>query len=687
MELNELAEHLYQEVIARTEGDGSLEGPDDAFTEIMVEYLTEANEADGAELSYSKRPGRRNAPAYKINAWHLYGEGGACLDLFVTLYKPSPKTQAIAKAEVSEHFTLARSFLQQALHAFGGRLDQLEESAPPFEAAQAIHGSREGLDTVRIFLLSNAVAKASKEPDLEIEGITVRHFLWDLEKLLRIRNSGRDRAVVELDLVGDYGGAIPCLAHEDGTNEYTSYLAYLPAPVLAEIYGDHGPRLLEKNVRSYLQARGKVNRGIQQTLKESPHRFLAYNNGISATAEHVELTKAKDGTTRLERIRDFQIVNGGQTTASIYHALKREKTDIGNVTVQVKLTVVKDAAKTAEFVPLISLYANSQNKINTADFSANDVFHQKLEALSRTIWAPAIDGMSRPTHWYYERARGSYLDDRARAGTPAKQKAWEVENPLKQKFTKTDIAKYEHTWDQRPDLVSRGAEKNFIEWTINRQKMGETEPNQTQFQNLIAKAILFRRTEKLVSTLDLGGYRANVVTYSLARLSRETSHRLDLNLVWKEQRIREPLERIIETIARAAHSYLVNGAIGKNVTEWAKKEDCWEGFRELEIALPGLSSVLAEADDVLQPQSPEDLGHKTAAESGGDVTAQIQRIKPALWVGLSSWGRESGLLQAWQITLCQNFSRKLERGKKPSIAESEAILDMLTMARSKGFEG
>ncbi len=354
---------------------------------------------------------------------------------------------------------------------------------------------------------------------------------------------------------------------------------------------------------------------------------------------------------------------------------------------QVKLTVVREAAKTAEFVPLISLYANSQNKINTADFSANDVFHQKLEALSRTIWAPALDGMSRPTHWYYERARGSYLDDRARAGTPAKQKAWELENPLKQKFTKTDIAKYENTWDQRPDLVSRGAEKNFIEWTISRQKIGEAEPNQTQFQNLIAKAILFRRTEKLVFALELGGYRANVVTYSLARLSRETSHRLDLNLVWKEQRIKEPLERIIEIIARAAHGYLVNGSIGKNVTEWAKKEDCWEGFKELDIPLPGLSAILSESDDVQPSATSQTSASQPGKEKAGDVIAQIQRIKPSVWLSLSEWGRKSGVFQAWQVTLCENFYRKLERGKKPSSSESEALLQMLNLARISGFEG
>jgi hypothetical protein len=65
--------------------------------------------------------------------------------------------------------------------------------------------------------------------------------------------------------------------------------------VLAKIYGQHGQRLLERNVRAFLSAKGKINSGLQQTLKDAPHRFLAYNNGLCCTAASVEVETRDNG--------------------------------------------------------------------------------------------------------------------------------------------------------------------------------------------------------------------------------------------------------------------------------------------------------------------------------------------------------------------------------------------------------
>lgn len=690
MDSTDLAEQLNTEIRAKIDGDSSGEGPENAFTEVMLTYLEKSSEIDGWELSYARKPGRKNMPTYKINAWNLHGsegeESAPLVDLFVSIHLPDRAGQSVPKADIAEHFELARSFLAQSLRAFGGRLQLMEESAPPYEAAQAIHTHRDSLDTARIFLLTNGIAKAHEEKNCEIDGVEVKHYLWDFEKLRRLLSSGQAREVIELDLVRDYGGAVPCLAQEDGCGEYTAYLAFFPASLLARIYGDFGPRLLEKNVRSFLQARGKVNKGIQKTIREQPSRFLAYNNGISGTAQAVTLGRSKDGLCRLEHLRDFQIVNGGQTTASIYHAMKKEKADISNVTVQVKLTVAAKAETVTELVPLISLYANSQNKVNVADFSANDAWHQKLESLSRTVWAPAATGTGKGTHWYYERARGSYLDDKMRAGTPAKRKAWELENPVNQKFTKTDVAKYEHTWSQLPHVASRGAEKNFIEWTLAKQKAGVSPPEQADFHALIAKAILFKRTDSIVGSLNLGGYKANVVVYAIAWLARETSGRLDLNRIWSAQDISKSLATAIEAIARAAFDYLTTTAGTRNVTEWAKKLECWEGFRATRIEIESLKGDLLRAD---APTSQADAGTSSpndlTGKGWGDLYDEVCKLKPEVWMQLAKWARETSGLEAWQATLCENFHRKLERGKKPTFPECKAALEMLKTARVRGF--
>lgn len=685
MELKELAKHLDDEVRARCDGDKDLEGPEDGFTEVMLEYLARDGQVDTWELGYAKKPGRRGAPAFKINAWHIHSQGeddsAPMVDLFVTLYEPDTEGELIPKARIAEHFQWARNFLEASLTGFGGRMHEMEESAPPYESVQTIYRRRGELETARIFLLTNGVAKQSEEVDSLLHGVKVKHFLWDLEKMRRLLGSGQERETIVIDLEGDYGGGVPCISRHDGTGEYTAYLSFFPATLLARIYGDYGPRLLEKNVRSYLQARGKVNKGIQTTIREAPQRFLAYNNGISATAETVEVSK--DGTLRL--LRDFQIVNGGQTTASIYHAVRKEKADISKVSVQVKVTVVHSEKQVAEFVPLISLYANSQNKVNTADFSANDVFHQKLESLSRTIWAPAADGMSRGTRWYYERARGSHLDDKARAGTPARQKSWLEEHPLTQKFTKTDVAKYEHAWDQLPHLVGKGAEKNFVEWTLRQSRAKAALPELDYFKKLVAKAILWRRAEKIVNGLKQGGYRANVVAYSLAWLSRETGSQLDLEAIWEKQGLSGNVEEAVRLIAREAFIYLTETAGGRNVTEWSKREECWEGFKSKKIVIPALARARRKAP--VAPES-ESSGTKQGAREKlpwQELFNEIQKLRMEAWDSLSAWGKETGNLEPWQQTLCINFRAKLERGKKPKVPECETMLELFDAACGKGF--
>lgn len=575
--LEQYATDLHQDVLVRA---GDAEDPqlrEEAFTEQILEILADHNEADGAEVSTFEGRATRGMPAAKLSAWSLSGDG-ATLDLFIARYVGGGEVTDLPKADVRRSFDLLRNFLRRALD---GAHAKMEESSDAFEAARRIHDSRDSLTTVRLFLLTDAVVKGA---DLDIEpvpGLELRPVIWDLEKLSRLRVGQRE--VIHLDLVNDYGGAIPCLQMADPTGEYKTFLAFFPAHLLARIYGEHGQRLLERNVRAFLQARGKINGGIQKTLKDEPHRFLAYNNGLCCTSASVSVDVDDDGHARLRSVTDFQIVNGGQTTASIYHALKKEKRDVSQVTVQLKLTVLRDPAKVAEIVPLISKYANSQNKVNAADFSANGPFHHKIEQLSRAVWAPAASGVDRQTHWYYERARGSYADDRGRQGTRSKQQDWEKQNPASQKFTKTDLAKFELTWIGLPHWVCLGAEKAFLKHAEYLAEEGEPPVDVPYFHHLIAKAILFRTTEKIFSQLSLVGYRAQSVAYALAWVAGRSEHRLDLNRIWDQQRLSSILCEVLRRVAAAAHEHLT--AQAGNVGEASKKEYCWKAFREREIDL------------------------------------------------------------------------------------------------------
>ena len=265
--------------------------------------------------------------------------------------------------------------------------------------------------------------------------------------------------------------------------------------MLAAIYDRWGTRLLEQNVRVFLQHRGKVNKGIRATIENEPNMFFAYNNGITATAEEVAIDD-DGGRLLLRRLKNFQIVNGGQTTASI-HSAQRGKVDVSQTFVQMKLSVV-DPERANRLVPKISEFANSQNRVSAADFFANHPFHVRMEGFSRRIHAPSPDGTFRQSKWFYERARGQYAD--ARGGlTSAQRKKFDLENPRRQLFTKTDLAKFVNVWKERPHEVSLGAQKNFAAFAQRIGQQWETAPddfNEAWYREAVAKAIVFKATER-----------------------------------------------------------------------------------------------------------------------------------------------------------------------------------------------
>lgn len=674
-------EEFRQEVLSRCNEEESDHFREDKFTEVMIEYLTQANEIDEGEVCYHKH----NARSEKLNGFSLSGDG-ECADLFVSCYHGTVPPDSVPNSEINTHFRWLRRFFEAAL---SGAYRNMEESSPVFDAAQQIYSARDDLSKARFFLLTDGIARNVDVAPAAVGGVEIRHYLWDIEKLRRFITSRMQREAIEIDFVNGFGGAVPCLEAPDNGAEYRTFLTFFPGSLLANLYGEFGPRLLEKNVRSFLQAKGKINKGIRKTILDEPHRFLAYNNGISATAEKIELEQPPVGVHRLKWARDFQIVNGGQTTASIYHALRRDKASLADLTVQVKLTVLSDPRTVEVFVPLISQYANSQNKVNAADFSANHPYHIALEELSRRLWAPPASGTERQTHWFYERARGSYLDDKGREGTPARMRAFEALNPLRQKFTKTDLAKYENTWDQYPYLVCLGAEKNFIKFTALLVDKGYPAVDDDYFHRLVAKAIMFRTAEKLVGAQGYGGFRAQIVAYTLAWLSHNSAQRIDLERIWKEQTLSEALCDAITGVSKHANEHIVNPPPNRrNPGEWCKREECWEEFRGKDMSIP--RALEAELVDTNRPSVSRRV--VTAAEAlvhDPEVARNISRVMEVhaeTWFRISRWAKETDNLLPWQRGLAFSLGKLIGNNKPPSPKQAVQGLKILEEATRRGFK-
>lgn len=583
--VREFATQFRNSVIARARGAGAGEGEDgaafreEAFTELFIEALAETGAIDdGHSCHFERRIGQGLA---KVNGYFVDDEDEDRLDLFVSIYDGAETPRLIEREDVVNAAKRALRFRDAAV---SGIHDRMEPTDPARSMAQRIHEIRAKLRAVRIFVITDGVAKELRtSKGLKAKGIRdLTIHVWDIERLSRAAGTGGSRDAIEVDVVADYGEPIPCLPVTVSGAGYRSYLAVVRADILHRLYDTYGERLLELNVRSFLQARGKVNRSIRDTILNEPQHFFAYNNGLTAIAEEVKTGKLRDGGIGITWLRGLQIVNGGQTTASIHRAGNKDSADeqLRAISVQMKLSVVSSEL-VDEMVPRISLYANSQNKVSEADFSANHAFHQRLEELSRTIWTP--DGRSR---WFYERARGQYQVARAREGrTPALLRKFDEMHPSTQMFTKTDLAASEHSWAQLPHLVSRGGQKNFREFMLRLGSRGDAAPTDDDFRKIVARNIIYRHAQTAARQAQIAAYRANVVTYAVAYIASRAAG-LDLRAIWEHQSVTPTVDRALREVLAPIGEVIVSTAGQRNVTEWCKKEECWRAVQGAEIPLP-----------------------------------------------------------------------------------------------------
>lgn len=496
------------------------------------------------------------------------------LDLFVSLYQGVGEPTRIPDAETKTAVEQCFRFLSLcAQGTLAPRLDPTNDVRSLAETLQAIYND---LEQIRIFVITDRIANSKSFKTKEINGKAVRLEVMDIERLHRHISEGKPRDELVIDFNELSGQPLPCVFVNGQNDDYDYALTAVPGDALRLLYEKFGARLLEANVRSFLSVKGKgVNAGIQSTLRSSPERFMAYNNGIVMVADEIRLGHSQDGTTGIAWIKGLQIVNGGQTTASLYFTKKKyPEVDLSSVRVAAKIIVmrVQDPAKEEALVSDISRFANSQNAVRQSDLSANKPFHVEIEKISRTVYCP--DGVSQ---WFYERAAGSYNTLLAREGTtPAKLKKIKDAIPTSRRLTKTDLAKYLNAWDQKPEIVSLGSQKNFDRFMaalVAPEGQEVKLPSTTDFKAMIAKAKLYRDAQKLIRPM-FQAFQANITAYTVSVTAKMLGDRIDLDKIWSNQAVSQELLKQIETWARQVSDVLHESAGGKMISEWAKKPEC-----------------------------------------------------------------------------------------------------------------
>ena len=476
------------------------------------------------------------------------------------------------------------------------------------DLAKRIYEAQDRLAVVRVLLLSDG-CMGLKSVDLRQSADDTRVLvdLYGIERLHRALGKGLTRDDIVLDFRGKDRKGLACLKISESGADYEAFLTAVPGHVLADIYEKYGTRLLELNVRAFLGIRGRksINAGLRTTILQEPHRFFAYNNGIVATVDAVELTELGEGLSSLSSMRGLQIVNGGQTTASLHRAWRADRTDLKNLLVPMKIIVV-GGADLDRMVGAISRSANSQNTVQPADFSANDAFHVAVEGLANNTWLP--DAKSR---WFYERARGSYSATEAKLSHSAAQKRrFQQETPKSRRFSKTDLAKYLNAWHGFPHLVSFGNQKNFQHFMQNMKDRYPDGwlPDAAWYKKFIAMAIVFRTVQSVVKAAKFPAYQANITAYTVAALSFKYGDRVNLDLIWQQQCLSPEFTEAMKAWAARINDALRKTSGAKMPSEWAKKHDRWEAIAELAAAFPAVTAPEVTQADTVQAKYERAVG-------------------------------------------------------------------------------
>lgn len=669
-----------REIIAEVEEGLTDEIPfsQEVFTRLILERLEEAGHLDGAFPLYQE--GRVKNAVYRIDGYS-YDEDRSRLDLFTTIFSADLPASKIPAAEVTKALNRALRFASACVDGLAAQLEPANTDAS--DLARLIETEASNLSTIRILLLTDGIVGTIAPPD-DWRGKPLEFEIYDIVRLYRILGEGDTRADIEVDLVALTGNGLPCLHVAAQNDEYDTYLAVLPGKALSQVYDRYGVRLLELNVRAFLglQGRKSVNAELRRTIADQPSMFLAFNNGIVATVDDLVVARNAAGGLDILSLQGLQIVNGGQTTASLHRARRKDSLNLDHVSVPVKIIKV-GGADLSEMVASISRAANRQNTVQLADFSANDPFHQQIENLANTTWLD--DGKGR---WFYERARGSYLAaEQSAAYRKSDQKSFRQQTPKHRRLSKLDVARYMSSWLGLPDKVCLGGQKNFQNF-MQRVKDEPPPPlDQAWFKRLIAFAILYRASEKKIRSLKFPAYGAQITAYVVSGLLHRTGGRIDFDRLWSKQAISPELEDLIAAWAKSLNDSLRKSAGQRNPSEWFKKADCWKDIQGL---LPSLGDPLppelsytnsGENDTFTMPT--------TEAHSAADYEriARCMQISSAIWMEVAERGQRTKTIH-WKVAaICRTLASYAAGGweKKPSAKQAKPALDAVTAVERAGL--
>ena len=658
--------------------------PDEYFLEDALGKLTAMGELTDPVI----RPIQKRCRNNKIMAFDAYGFDAS--DKSFVLISNDFKDTADATLTRTELDTIRTRMLNFIQEAFDERLqeyfDLTDEMLPVgrniarrMKKDYVDLDNDDSIDQIKLYIITNKTL-SDKVTSLRCDDFLDKRVelnVWSIKRFYDLYQSGKDREpiLIETDKYGIKG--IPCIKAEmSGNLDYDAYLAIVPGYFLHSIYYDHGSRLLEGNVRAFLSNRGKINKGIRETIRKEPTKFFAYNNGIACTAAKITLSDDKRFITSME---DLQIINGGQTTASLTSAVIKDKLPLDNIFVPMKLTVVKNDDYDM-MIQNISRYANSQNSVKNSDFFSNHPFHRVFEALSKKIPAPVSGDNVNNTFWYYERSRGKYDQEQFKITRKSEKEAFARRYPKSQLIKKEDLAKFFTCAELlRPDVVSKGGEKCmsfFAEYIDSQYQKTPEYFNDEFFKLAICYAILFKTTDKIVKNSDwyisASYIKPFIVPYTISKIivNLPKGYCLDYDLIWRKQTLYPSLSCQIEKVAHATNEFIRN-SVG-SAREYCSKEETWKRYKEVSLSLdPQFVNDLI-SKEVMDERIQGEIKEKKL-EKDVNWLVEIYNLGNSYWTDLLKEGMKRHILSPMETDLL-NLAIAFTAGKKvPSEKQAKLI--------------
>jgi len=649
--LENYLEELKADVASRVYSEGEGASFEDKYTEYCIEVLETIGKSEGARVLSYVHPNSQGGIDWKINGFSLKDfvkdenkkEYYETLDLFITYYK-NEYNYNISKDDFTKTLNQIKRFINSALKRHIDYIDKAHTEL--YHLIEIIGKHGKDLDRINVYFLLNGFSSHEKEK-IDINDADVFLHTWDISRLFKINESNSVHEPIEIEFqnFSENGKGLQCLQVPSIDNMYDCYLAIVPGEILAKLYKEYSNELLESNVRAFLGQAGKFNKGIRDTIRTKPQMFLPYNNGITATAEGVE-TKIIENQLVITKLNDFQIVNGGQTTASLYHTQKKFKdADLSKIFVQMKLTVIKDKEQKNIEVPNISRFANSQNKVSELDLSSNNPYFVQIENLSRKKYIVNPENKNQSLLWFFERTNGQYRETLNKQSI-AEQNKFKAQNPSNLKFVKSDIAKFINGWELEPHFIAQGSQKNFIHYTkkitdlVSKNKL----PGENFYRKLIANAILFKTIDQLfgrkgINAIGDTSLKALSVAYTISYFHFLTKNRIDLWKIYEEQKIDDFLRSYLAKLLSFVYNHIITEASGSLISEYAKRSTSWEKLKNAKYSedlILMLNRYLITEEEKIQRENEKEID-TSKIEDAVFLVSEIQKMGLKFWEGFRNY--------------------------------------------------